>query len=87
MTLEGKKEDGSTYTVPLAHTFNANQIKWFKAGSALNAVRLSGQLFASFIRKSHGMARQPLDCQTWTSCTLVLPAPPSSQVGMDQSRG
>lgn len=41
MTLEGKKEDGSTYEVPLAHTFNANQLKWFKAGSALNAVRLS----------------------------------------------
>ena len=39
MTIEGKKEDGSTYTIPLAHTFNNNQLKWFKAGSALNAVR------------------------------------------------
>jgi aconitate hydratase len=41
VTLEGKKEDGSTYSIPLAHTFNDNQIKWFKAGSALNAVRCS----------------------------------------------
>jgi aconitate hydratase len=39
VTLEGKKEDGSTYSIPLAHTFNDNQIKWFKAGSALNAMR------------------------------------------------
>lgn len=39
VTLEGTKEDGSTYSIPLAHTFNDNQIKWFKAGSALNAVR------------------------------------------------
>jgi aconitase A len=39
VTIEGKKEDGSTYTIPLAHTFNNNQLKWFKAGSALNAVR------------------------------------------------
>ena len=26
MTLEGKRQDGSTYTIPLAHTFNSNQI-------------------------------------------------------------
>ncbi len=39
VTLEGNKADGSTYTIPLNHTFNDNQIKWFKAGSALNAVR------------------------------------------------
>lgn len=33
---QGKRADGSTYTLPLLHTFNDNQIQWFKAGSALN---------------------------------------------------
>jgi len=28
--------DGSHESFPVAHTFNAGQIEWFKAGSALN---------------------------------------------------
>ncbi|PNH07230.1 Aconitate hydratase, mitochondrial [Tetrabaena socialis] len=38
LSLEGKKLDGSTYTIPVNHTFNDNQINWFKHGSALNAM-------------------------------------------------
>ena len=38
LTLQGKRADGSTYSFPLNHTFNENQIQWFKAGSALNAM-------------------------------------------------
>ena len=38
LTLAGKKPDGSTYEFPVNHTFNDNQIGWFKAGSALNAM-------------------------------------------------
>lgn len=38
LTLQGKRKDGSTYTVPVNHTFNENQINWFKNGSALNAM-------------------------------------------------
>lgn len=30
--------DGSTDTISVNHTYNANQIEWFKAGSALNAM-------------------------------------------------
>lgn len=30
--------DGSTDTITVNHTYNANQIEWFKAGSALNAM-------------------------------------------------
>jgi aconitate hydratase len=30
--------DGSTDTILVNHTYNANQIEWFKAGSALNAM-------------------------------------------------
>jgi len=41
LTVEGKREDGSTYSFPVNHTFNDNQITWFKAGSALNAMRES----------------------------------------------
>lgn len=35
---QGKRTDGSTYSFPLNQTFNSNQISWFKAGSALNAM-------------------------------------------------
>lgn len=38
LTLQGKRTDGSTYTIPVNHTFNENQINWFKNGSALNAM-------------------------------------------------
>lgn len=38
LKLQGKKEDGSTYSFDLLHTFNENQITWFHHGSALNAM-------------------------------------------------
>jgi aconitate hydratase len=39
LTLELKHDDGSTDSLELVHTFNDEQIKWFKAGSALNLLR------------------------------------------------
>lgn len=39
VTMTVKKADGSTHSFPLNHTFNAEQIVWFKAGSALNAMK------------------------------------------------
>lgn len=39
-----KHSDGKTETIKLNHTFNEPQLVWFKAGSALNAMR---QYFAS----------------------------------------
>jgi aconitate hydratase len=41
LTLRIKKPDGKTVDVPLKHTLNAEQIEWFKAGSALNVIRNS----------------------------------------------
>ena len=38
LTVVGKKPDGETYDFPVNQTFNDNQINWFKAGSALNAM-------------------------------------------------
>jgi len=38
LKLQGRKKDGSTYSFDLLHTFNDNQITWFKHGSALNAM-------------------------------------------------
>ena len=38
LTLEGKSPEGKSYSFPVNHTFNDNQITWFKAGSALNAM-------------------------------------------------
>jgi aconitate hydratase len=36
LTLKVHKAGGKTVEIPLNHTFNAGQIDWFKAGSALN---------------------------------------------------
>lgn len=36
---EIKKPDGKTHTIELTHSMTAEQIKWFQAGSALNAAR------------------------------------------------
>ncbi|KAJ9065836.1 Aconitate hydratase mitochondrial, variant 2 [Entomophthora muscae] len=36
LNLAVKKADGSKISIQVNHTFNANQIEWFKAGSALN---------------------------------------------------
>jgi len=36
LTLRVHKANGSTVDVTVNHTFNENQIEWFKAGSALN---------------------------------------------------
>lgn len=36
LTLLLKHRDGSTHTIKVNHTYNAGQIEWFKAGSALN---------------------------------------------------
>ncbi|TKA50004.1 hypothetical protein B0A53_06519, partial [Rhodotorula sp. CCFEE 5036] len=36
VTLRLHHKDGSTEDIPPSHTFNAGQLSWFKAGSALN---------------------------------------------------
>ena len=38
LTLRIRHKDGSEDAVLLKHTFNAGQIEWFKAGSALNLI-------------------------------------------------
>jgi aconitate hydratase len=42
LTLQINHKDGSKETIKVNHTYNANQIQWFKAGSALN---LMGEKF------------------------------------------
>jgi len=37
--LELVHEDGSKETIAVNHTYNAQQIEWFKAGGALNLIR------------------------------------------------
>lgn len=39
LLLEIRHHDGKTESIELQHTFNAEQIKWFQAGSALNLLR------------------------------------------------
>ena len=39
LSLEIKHKDGSTDIIALNHSFNEGQIAWFKAGSALNAMK------------------------------------------------
>jgi aconitate hydratase len=40
LTLELIHADGSKENISLNHTYNASQIEWFKAGSALNLIKL-----------------------------------------------
>lgn len=39
LTLEAKHADGTVDKISVKHTYNTEQIKWFKAGSALNLIR------------------------------------------------
>ena len=39
LTLQLKHADGETENIEVRHTYNIEQIKWFKAGSALNLIR------------------------------------------------
>lgn len=39
LTMVIKHKDGKTEEVKVSHSYNADQIKWFKAGSALNLLR------------------------------------------------
>ena len=41
INLEIKHKDGSIENISLNHTYNASQIEWFKAGSALNLIKLT----------------------------------------------
>ncbi|KOS12803.1 aconitate hydratase [Malassezia pachydermatis] len=43
VTLVAKHKDGSEDRIPLQHSFNENQIEWFKAGSALNLMALKAK--------------------------------------------
>ncbi|HTO14675.1 MAG TPA: aconitate hydratase [Edaphocola sp.] len=40
LSLEIVHSDGSTETIKLNHTYNEQQIEWFKAGSALNLIKM-----------------------------------------------
>jgi len=42
--LEAKHADGSVDKIEIKHTYNAEQLKWFKAGSALNLIRSGGKI-------------------------------------------
>jgi aconitate hydratase len=39
LTIQLTHKDGSTESFEVAHTYNAQQIEWFKAGAALNIIR------------------------------------------------
>jgi len=40
LTIVLNHKDGTKETIKANHTYNANQIEWFKAGSALNAMQV-----------------------------------------------
>lgn len=40
LTIKVKHDDGTSHTIALNHTYNDSQIAWFKAGSALNLIKL-----------------------------------------------
>lgn len=40
LTIKVKHDDGTSHKIALNHTYNDSQIAWFKAGSALNLIKL-----------------------------------------------
>jgi aconitate hydratase len=40
LTLRIHHQNGTTEDIKVNHTYNASQIEWFKAGSALNLIKL-----------------------------------------------
>jgi aconitate hydratase len=40
LTLVLRHADGTEDRIEAAHTYNAQQIEWFRAGSALNLIKL-----------------------------------------------
>ncbi|RAP34419.1 aconitate hydratase [Candidatus Marinamargulisbacteria bacterium SCGC AG-439-L15] len=44
LSLVLNHEDGSSETIPVVHTYSDVQIAWFKAGSALNKIRLESEV-------------------------------------------
>ncbi len=38
VTMKIKHKDGKEESIELKHTYNAEQLKWFRAGSALNLI-------------------------------------------------
>jgi aconitate hydratase len=51
LTLEVVHSDGSKNMIKLNHTYNEQQIKWFKAGSALNLIRKKNKLNIVYMQK------------------------------------
>jgi len=39
LTVDFNHKDGSADTIEVNHTYNEQQIEWFKAGGALNVIR------------------------------------------------
>jgi aconitate hydratase len=44
LTIILKHSDGTSHSIMANHTYNENQIEWFKAGSALNLIRMQNFL-------------------------------------------
>jgi len=58
LTLVLNHKDGTKDTIKANHTYNANQIQWFKAGSALNLMgaKFKAEALAKASGKSNGQA-------------------------------
>lgn len=69
LTLRLKHKDGSTEDISLAHSFNEGQIEWFKAGSALNLVRLytAFLLYSTHHQLDGVQSKKPVDCSVITN--------------------
>ncbi|EEB99034.1 hypothetical protein MPER_01353 [Moniliophthora perniciosa FA553] len=39
ITIKVTKRDGQVFQIPVKHTMSVDQLKWFRAGSALNYIR------------------------------------------------
>jgi aconitate hydratase len=54
LTLQINHKDGTKDSIKVTHTYNANQILWFKAGSALNQMGVKARAVAAAAPKKEG---------------------------------
>jgi hypothetical protein len=73
LTLVVKHADGKTEELELAHSFNEGQIEWFKAGSALNLVRVAlGAARGRALTPLHRWPRRPRARRKLRACPHPL---------------
>ncbi|HMJ68082.1 MAG TPA: aconitate hydratase [Cyclobacteriaceae bacterium] len=72
LTLQLNHKDGTKETIKVTHTYNANQILWFKAGSALNQMGVNAKAKAAAIVVSKAKTRAKAKAKVKTAAKKIV---------------